>query len=75
MYNGIGLVTPRGSGTNGYVTRNLSTLKSQPLPKSNKDNYEAPKPKRVDKDILLHEKRRQVEVKCMVLFDELEQQG
>jgi hypothetical protein len=24
MYNGIGLTTPRGSGTNGYVQRNLS---------------------------------------------------
>mgnify|MGYP006867842780 CR=1 FL=1 len=24
MYNGIGLQTARGSGTNGYVQRNLS---------------------------------------------------
>ncbi|CAG5994583.1 unnamed protein product, partial [Menidia menidia] len=27
MYNGIGLTTPRGSGTNGYVQRNLSSLR------------------------------------------------
>lgn len=24
MYNGIGVVTPRGTGTNGYVQRNLA---------------------------------------------------
>ncbi|KAG9313530.1 hypothetical protein JVU11DRAFT_5857 [Chiua virens] len=28
MYNGIGLTTPRGSGTNGYVQRNLSILRT-----------------------------------------------
>lgn len=28
MYNGIGLQTARGSGTNGYVQRNLSFIKS-----------------------------------------------
>jgi hypothetical protein len=27
MYNGIGLQTPRGSGTSGYVQKNLSYIK------------------------------------------------
>ena len=27
MYNGIGLQTPRGSGTNGYVQKNLAFIK------------------------------------------------
>lgn len=27
MYNGIGLMTPRGSGTSGYVQKNLSKMK------------------------------------------------
>ena len=27
MYNGIGLQTPRGSGTSGYIQRNLSVPK------------------------------------------------
>eukprot|EP00923_Selenidium_pygospionis_P028504 GHVN01051164.1.p1 GENE.GHVN01051164.1~~GHVN01051164.1.p1 ORF type:complete len:190 (-),score=20.93 GHVN01051164.1:125-694(-) len=27
MYNGIGLATPRGSGTSGYIQRNLSFIK------------------------------------------------
>ena len=26
-YNGIGLGTARGSGTNGYIQRNLSTIR------------------------------------------------
>ena len=29
MYNGIGLTTPRGSGTSGYVQKNLSFVKPQ----------------------------------------------
>ena len=28
MYNGIGLTTARGSGTNGYVQRNLSLVRN-----------------------------------------------
>lgn len=27
MYNGIGLTTPRGSGTSGYVIKNFSQIK------------------------------------------------
>lgn len=29
MYNGIGLQTARGSGTNGHVTRNLSHVRAK----------------------------------------------
>ena len=29
MYNGIGLLTPRGSGTSGYVQKNLSFVRPQ----------------------------------------------
>lgn len=36
MYNGIGLQTPRGSGTSGYIQKNLS---SKPKPKQNKDDF------------------------------------
>ena len=35
MYNGIGLTTQRGSGTNGYVQRNLSFVREA----SKKINY------------------------------------
>lgn len=36
MYNGIGLQTPRGSGTSGYIQRNLS---AKPKPKQNRDDF------------------------------------
>lgn len=29
MYNGIGLATPRGSGTSGYIQKNLSHIKNK----------------------------------------------
>jgi hypothetical protein len=37
MYNGIGLQTPRGSGTSGYVQKNLSYVK--PVAGKNRDNF------------------------------------
>ena len=48
MYNGIGLQTARGSGTNGYVQRNISALRFQ----NNKKSYE-----QVDKEAELFEQR------------------
>ena len=48
MYNGIGLQTARGSGTNGYVQRNMSALRFQ----NNKKSYE-----QVDKEAELFEQR------------------
>ncbi|KAJ2821914.1 RNA-splicing factor [Coemansia sp. 'formosensis'] len=79
MYNGIGLNTPRGSGTSGHVVRNMSALKPgqadrgrQPQQYS-RDRINNAKP--VDKGILEHERRRQVEVKCLELQDKLETQG
>lgn len=36
MYNGIGLATPRGSGTSGYIQKNLS---SKPKPKQNREDF------------------------------------
>ncbi|KAJ2873512.1 RNA-splicing factor [Coemansia aciculifera] len=79
MYNGIGLNTPRGSGTSGHVVRNMSALKPgqadrgrQPQQYS-RDHITNAKP--VDKGILEHERRRQVEVKCLELQDDLETQG
>lgn len=64
------------SGTNGYVQRNLSHLR----PKD--DNYnrnatdfndlKGPRMREPDQGILDHEKKRQVEVKCLELQVELE---
>ena len=83
MYNGIGVTTARGTGTNGYVQRNLSHVRTD-----RKDNrqifdydsamlggYESSLIKKPNKDILEHDRKRQVEVKCMELQDMLEGEG
>lgn len=75
MYNGLGLKTPRGSGTNGYVQRNLSFAK----PRNNtpyKYDAESVKPARKPSaDILLHRSKRQIEVECLLLQEELKEAG
>ncbi|KAL9075196.1 MAG: hypothetical protein Q9161_001882 [Pseudevernia consocians] len=77
MSSNVGLTTPRGSGTSGYVQRNLSHLKPR-------DNF-APYPKdydllkhrqrKPDKEILDHDRLREVEVKVFDLRDKLEDEG
>lgn len=85
-YNGIGLLTPRGSGTSGHVETNLASRKSF----KNSDTYQkrvadAERKKKyernmadkmarkdVSKDILDHKTRRQIEVECMELREKLE---
>lgn len=76
MYNGIGLPTPRGSGTNGYVSKNLAhvnkgrqfkhNIVSKPDPTIN----EPP-----NLELVLHKKKREIEAKCLKLREELEDEG
>jgi serine/arginine repetitive matrix protein 2 len=75
MYNGIGLTTPRGSGTNGYVVRNLSALRSYQSPQDRQAAWDTapPKHREPDQAILEHERKRKVEVKCLELQLELEE--
>ncbi|KAI7903182.1 cwf21 domain-containing protein [Cokeromyces recurvatus] len=77
MYNGIGLSTPRGSGTNGYVVRNLSFVKPPPKQRDyNTNDIKAnPKVKKANAAILDHDRKRKVEVKCMELQIKLEDEG
>ncbi|KAI9304042.1 hypothetical protein BJ944DRAFT_164345 [Cunninghamella echinulata] len=75
MYNGIGLTTPRGSGTNGYVVRNLSHV--QPPSTKKKQRYDdikesSIKGKKPNEELLLHDRKRQIEVDCMKLRLKLE---
>ncbi|TEB35398.1 cwf21-domain-containing protein [Coprinellus micaceus] len=74
MYNGIGLTTPRGSGTSGYVVRNLSTLRSYQNDRDRDAGWDAapPKHREPDQGILEHERKRAVEVKCLELQVRLE---
>ena len=77
MSSNVGLTTPRGSGTSGYVQRNLSHLKPRdnfaPYPKDN--DLMKHRQRKPDKDILDHDRLREVEVKVFDLRDKLEDQG
>ncbi|KAI1051457.1 hypothetical protein LB506_003274 [Fusarium annulatum] len=76
MSDNVGLNTPRGSGTSGYVQRNLAQIKPR--------DYGAPYPKDLDslrhkqrqpdKGILEHDRKREVEVKVFDLRDKLEEE-
>ncbi|KAK3731942.1 hypothetical protein RRG08_045001 [Elysia crispata] len=80
MYNGIGLQTPRGSGTNGYVQRNLAFVKSKKDRIDYKTEEEINKldqglNKQPNREILDHERKRKVELKCMEMQELMEEQG
>lgn len=83
MYNGIGLPTPRGSGTNGYVQRNLSSLRAKrprderggERDEKDRQRLESQLNRQPNADILEHQRKRQLEVKCAELQDMMEEQG
>lgn len=78
MSSNVGLTTPRGSGTSGYVQSNKAHLRprdkpSQPYPKdfdSLKHRQRQP-----DREILEHDRKRAIEVKVFELRDKLEDEG
>ncbi len=77
MSSNVGLSTPRGSGTSGFVQRNLAHMKPR--------DYGAPYPqdpdrmrhkqRQPDQEILDHEAKREIEVKVFDLRDKLEDEG
>ncbi len=77
MADNVGLTTPRGSGTSGYVQKNRSLLRARdkgaPYPK----DWESAKhrPRQPDAGILEHEAKRAIEVKVLELRDKLEEEG
>ncbi|CAO3617425.1 unnamed protein product [Mucor hiemalis] len=78
MYNGIGLSTPRGSGTNGYVIRNFSFVRPPPSDRDRQnanDFKSGPNVRKANMAILDHDRKRKVEVKCMELSIKLEDEG
>jgi hypothetical protein len=80
MSSNVGLSTPRGSGTSGYIQRNKSFLRSrdQSLLTSgtatNGADLQKYRQRAPDKEILLHDRKRAVEVKCLQLQDKLEEE-
>ncbi|RMZ78687.1 hypothetical protein DV738_g3728, partial [Chaetothyriales sp. CBS 135597] len=77
MSSNVGLSTPRGSGTSGYVQRNLSLLRPRdtgygaPYPPTSS----GPKHRKPDQQILKHDRAREVEVRVIELRDTLEDEG
>jgi len=79
MYNGIGLQTPRGSGTSGYVAANKFKLKRRSGPvmtrEFGEDQGMGGVTRKADKDLLEPERKRQIELELLELRDLLEDQG
>ena len=80
MYNGIGLVTVRGSGTNGFVQRNLGFIKNKKDHINYKTDEELDKldslmTKKPNREILDHQRKRQMELKCIEMQELMEEQG
>jgi hypothetical protein len=75
MSSNVGLTTPRGSGTSGYVQRNLSHLR----PKDRQEPYNLDdrkhRQRQPDPEILEHDRKRKIEVQVFELRDSLEEAG
>ncbi|CAF0853166.1 unnamed protein product [Didymodactylos carnosus] len=74
MYNGIGLNTPRGTGTNGYVQKNLSFVNVKRdrvtyVKDADVKQLETLIERKGNVEILEHEKKRRVELKCAEMRD------
>jgi hypothetical protein len=77
MSSNVGLSTPRGSGTSGYVQRNLSLLKPRAagvgVPYSlDPPGGRPPKVRKPDADILKHDRMREIEVQVLELREKME---
>jgi serine/arginine repetitive matrix protein 2 len=76
MYNGIGLPSARGSGTNGYVQKNNSYIRPRNH-QNNKSKLNGGKnggkdERKANEELLMHDRKREVEVKCAQLRETLE---
>lgn len=79
-YNNIGLATVRGSGTNGYVQRNFAVVRRQKNDTQYRAEDDFGKTERLynrkpNADLLEHERKRAIELKCVELQDSMEEQG
>jgi hypothetical protein len=81
MSDNVGLSTPRGSGTSGYVQRNLAHMRPRdnaaPYPPRGSSDADSAqyRPRQPDKGLLEHDRKREVEVKVFELRDQLEEEG
>jgi len=78
MYNGIGLVTPRGSATSGHVTKNLSHVapeffRNKLDANSGKQQHQdlaQPNIGRANPEVLEHNRKRAIEAKIFSFQEE-----
>eukprot|EP01025_Chloroclados_australasicus_P038833 TRINITY_DN400_c0_g1_i1.p2 TRINITY_DN400_c0_g1~~TRINITY_DN400_c0_g1_i1.p2 ORF type:complete len:475 (-),score=71.66 TRINITY_DN400_c0_g1_i1:717-2141(-) len=80
MYNGVGLLTPRGTGTSGYVQSNQFNLRRRPPPAGSQGKPGEVKKRKegqqkANEEILEHNRKREIEVKLLELRESLEEQG
>ncbi|CAA6671221.1 unnamed protein product [Spirodela intermedia] len=86
MYNGIGLQTPRGSGTNGYIQTNKFFVRPRPggtavasgIPRPGREGPEdgiGGGIKKANKDIIDHDRKRRIQLRLLVLEETLVDQG
>lgn len=80
MYNGIGLQTARGSGTNGHVQRNWALVRPREKERTYHTEEDLAKldsaaNRQPNKEILDHERKRKIELKCAEFSEILEDQG
>lgn len=82
MYNGIGLATVRGSGTNGYVQKNAAHVSRQRTAQQKRQDLgpdpfasKMKDPRKANTEIVDHNRKREVELKVLTLRDELEGRG
>ncbi|KAK4169283.1 putative pre-mrna-splicing factor cwc21 protein [Cladorrhinum sp. PSN259] len=81
MSDNVGLSTPRGSGTSGYVQRNLAHMRprDKAAPYAPRDSSSLSQSHHIqrqpDKGLLEHDRKREIEVKVFELRDKLEEEG
>lgn len=77
MYNGIGILSVRGSGTSGYVQGNKFNLRGgRPVQSRFPDTAEkGPTQRQPDESILEHNQKRQIELKLIAEEEKLSTQG
>jgi len=71
-YNGVGLRTVRGSGTNGYIQKNRSSI-SHLHRNDNPADLKPPVAKKPNAEIIDHERKRQIELKVLLYEEKLKE--
>ena len=79
-YNGVGLTTPRGTGTSGFIQRNAGQLAAgggkTALMWNTRSHYKTTTLRREKgQDIIEHEQKREIELKLLVEREKMEDEG